>query len=55
LRSRFHVYRDELKAESARIAELRRRASAEPVTIVYAARDRDHNNAVVVAELLRDG
>jgi uncharacterized protein YeaO (DUF488 family) len=48
-------YRDELKAERARIAELQRRASAEPVTIVYAARDRDHNNAVVVAELLRDG
>jgi uncharacterized protein YeaO (DUF488 family) len=48
-------YRDELKAKSEQIAELRRRASAETVTIVYAARDRDHSNAVVVAELLRDG
>jgi uncharacterized protein YeaO (DUF488 family) len=47
-------YRDELKAQSERIAELRRRASAQRVTIVYAARDRDHNNAVVVAELLRE-
>ena len=26
-----------------------------PVTIVYAARDQKHNNAVVVAELVRDG
>ena len=26
-----------------------------PMTIVYAARDREHNNAVVLAELLRDG
>jgi uncharacterized protein YeaO (DUF488 family) len=47
-------YRDELKAESEQIVELRRRTSAETVTIVYAARDRDHNNAVVVAELLRE-
>jgi uncharacterized protein YeaO (DUF488 family) len=47
-------YRDELKAQREQIAKLRRRASAETVTIVYAARDRDHNNAVVVAELLRE-
>ncbi len=26
-----------------------------PVTILYAARDEEHNNAVVLAELLRDG
>jgi uncharacterized protein YeaO (DUF488 family) len=47
-------YRDELKAQREQIAELRRRASVERVTIVYAARDCDHNNAVVVAELLRE-
>jgi uncharacterized protein YeaO (DUF488 family) len=47
-------YRDELKAQGDQIAELRRRASDGTVTIVYAARDRDHNNAVVVAELLRE-
>jgi uncharacterized protein YeaO (DUF488 family) len=47
-------YRDELKGQSEKIAELGRRAGAERVTIVYAARDRDHNNAVVVAELLRE-
>jgi uncharacterized protein YeaO (DUF488 family) len=48
-------YRDELAAHGELLDELRRRARKGPVTIVYAARDRDHNNAVVVAELLRDG
>ena len=31
------------------------RARSGPLTIVYAARDREHNNAVVLTELLRDG
>lgn len=48
-------YRDELDDQPARLEELRRRARKGPVTIVYAARDREHNNAVVLAELLRDG
>jgi uncharacterized protein YeaO (DUF488 family) len=48
-------YRAELDAHGERVAELRRRASAGTVTVVYAARDRKHNNAVVLAELLRDG
>jgi uncharacterized protein YeaO (DUF488 family) len=48
-------YRDELAAHAERIAELRVRARTAPVTIAYAARDREHNNAVVVAELVRDG
>jgi len=48
-------YRGELAEQSERIEELRRRAASGPVTIVYAARDREHNNAVVVCELLRDG
>lgn len=48
-------YRDELDDQPARLEELRRRARKDPVTIVYAARDREHNNAVVLAELLRDG
>jgi uncharacterized protein YeaO (DUF488 family) len=38
-----------------RLEELRRRAREEPLTIVYAARDREHNDAVVLAELLRHG
>jgi uncharacterized protein YeaO (DUF488 family) len=48
-------YRDELAAESERIGELRRRAADGPLTILYAARDREHNNAVVLVELLNDG
>ena len=48
-------YRDELIAHSDRIDELRRRGTDSRLTILYAARDREHNNAVVVTELLRDG
>ena len=48
-------YRDELAHHSARLDELRRRASTGALTIVYAARDREHNNAAVLSELLRDG
>lgn len=48
-------YRDELSAQSERLGELRRRAASGPLTILYAARDQEHNNAVVLCELLRDG
>ena len=48
-------YRGELASERDRLLELARRAREGPVTILYAARDREHNNAVVLAELLRDG
>jgi uncharacterized protein YeaO (DUF488 family) len=48
-------YRRELAGHAERIEALRERAEWGPVTIVYAARDREHNNAVVLAELLRDG
>lgn len=48
-------YRDELVEQYERLDELRGRAASAPLTIVYAARDREHNNAVVVSELLRDG
>ena len=47
-------YRDELRWQ----AGARRRSASErggPLTTVYAARDREHNNAVVLAELPRDG
>jgi uncharacterized protein YeaO (DUF488 family) len=46
-------YRKELSSQSDRLDDLRRRAATDPVTILYAARDRDHNNAVVITELLR--
>jgi len=48
-------YRDELAAQGERVAELRRRGRERRLTIVYGARDPDHNNAVVLAELLREG
>jgi uncharacterized protein YeaO (DUF488 family) len=48
-------YRTELAAHAEKLAELRARARQYPLTIVYAARDKTHNNAVVLAELLRDG
>jgi uncharacterized protein YeaO (DUF488 family) len=47
-------YRDELADQSERLEDLRRRAASGPLTLVYAARDREHNNAVVLSELLRD-
>ena len=46
-------YRGELEVHGERVEDLRRRARKRPVTIVYAARDREHNNAVVLAELVR--
>jgi uncharacterized protein YeaO (DUF488 family) len=48
-------YRHELAGQAERVDALRERAERGRVTIVYAARDREHNNAVVLAELLRDG
>jgi uncharacterized protein YeaO (DUF488 family) len=48
-------YRDELIAHADRVDELRRCGMDSRLTILYAARDREHNNAVVVTELLRDG
>ena len=47
-------YRSELAAQAEPVDELRRRAANGRVTVLYAARDREHNNAVVLAELLRD-
>ena len=45
-------YRAELEAQPDRLAGLRRRAASGTVTLVYAARDTEHNDAVVLAELL---
>lgn len=52
----FHArYRQELAGHEDRLAQLRARARKGSLTIVYAARDQEHNNAVVLAELVRDG
>lgn len=45
-------YRAELKG-SAALAELRKLARQGHVTLVYGAKDKDHNDAVVLAKLLR--
>ncbi len=46
-------YRGELAAREDELAVLRRRARRGTVTLVYGARDTEHNGAVVLAELLR--
>jgi uncharacterized protein YeaO (DUF488 family) len=48
-------YRRELFGHPELIDQLRDRAKKSRVTIVYAARDEEHNNAAVLAELVRDG
>jgi uncharacterized protein YeaO (DUF488 family) len=45
-------YREELRAHTDQIDALRARAGRGPVTIVYGARDTEHNDAVVIAELV---
>ena len=47
-------YRAELSAHPEQLEQLRERANRGPVTVLYAARDREHNNAVVLAELLSE-
>lgn len=48
-------YMDELAAQDAKVRELRRRAREGTLTLVYGAHDSEHNDAVVLAELLRRG
>ena len=48
-------YRAELTAQEAKLRELRQRARQGTLTLVYAARDTEHNDAVVLAELLHRG
>jgi uncharacterized protein YeaO (DUF488 family) len=48
-------YVAELGAQEPTLRELRRRAREGTVTLVYAARDREHNDAVVLADVLRRG
>lgn len=48
-------YLDELAAQQAKLRELRQLARKGPLTLVYGARDSEHNDAVVLADLLRRG
>lgn len=49
------AYIDELQRQRQQLKKLRASASDGPVTLLYAARDPDHNHAVVLAEVLRRG
>ena len=57
--SRFEEFRrryvDELSEHRPRLTELRRRARKGTLTLVYSARDTEHNDAVVLADVLRRG
>jgi uncharacterized protein YeaO (DUF488 family) len=57
--SRFAEFRrryiEELRSERARLAALRRQPSEGTLTLVYSAQDTEHNDAVVLAEVLRRG
>jgi uncharacterized protein YeaO (DUF488 family) len=57
--SRFEEFRrrytEELRHQRPRIAELRRRAREGTLTLVYSAHDVEHNDAVVLADVLRRG
>jgi len=48
-------YIAELGQQRPRLTELRRRAREGTLTLVYAAHDSEHNDAVVLAEVLRRG
>ena len=47
-------YRAELTAHEEKLDELRCRAREGTLTLVYGARDEEHNDAVVLAEVLRE-
>jgi len=47
-------YRAELTAHEEKLDELRCRAREGTLTLVYGDRDEEHNDAVVLAELLRE-
>ena len=46
-------YVEELSAQEEKLRELRGRARNTTLTLIYGARDTEHNDAVVLAELLR--
>jgi uncharacterized protein YeaO (DUF488 family) len=48
-------YIEELRSQRPRLTALRRRARDGTLTLVYSAHDTEHNDAVVLAEVLRRG
>ncbi len=57
--SRFEEFRrryiEELRGKRSELAALRRRARDGTLTLVYSAHDAEHNDAVVLAEVVRRG
>ena len=57
--SRFAAFRrryiEELRGQRPRLTALRRQALAGTLTLIYGARDSEHNEAVVLAQVLRHG
>jgi uncharacterized protein YeaO (DUF488 family) len=49
------LYVDELRAQEVMLTALRRRARAGRLTLVYGARDEEHNDAVVLRRVLTRG
>jgi len=47
-------YRDELKNNAAAVHALKEQIEKSMVTLLYGARDREHNNAVVLMDFIRD-
>ena len=45
-------YRQELKGHNVEVAELRKKSKAAVVTLVYAAKDEEHNSALVLKAYL---
>ncbi len=45
-------YRGELKEKTEAVERLRRESQSQTVTLLFAARDAEHNNAVVLREIL---
>lgn len=48
-------YRAELRAQAPQLDRLRALAEAGTVTLVYAARDEEHNDAIVLRDVLAEG
>ena len=48
-------YAAELAGQEEKLRELRRRARSGTLTLVYGARDKEHNDAVALAGILRAG
>jgi len=48
-------YVEALRGQRSRLTELRRRARNGTLTLVYSAGDTEHNNVVVLAEVLQRG